>query len=105
MNKINSKEKKIECHLCNDTKSLTQLGIVQIYLLPLKLPIILIFSGIIGALFFSQYMLLLTCMGLMYPLAMADLRMYIYPIASIAHLCGKQLNCPKCEPYCSVFRK
>jgi hypothetical protein len=93
------------CNLCNDTGCLTQKGILKVYLLAAKFPIILMVAGIIGGLFFSRYMLILAGFGLIYPLAMADLRIYLYPIASIACSLGKELNCPKCEPGCSMFRK
>lgn len=95
----------IKCTLCNDTGSLTQKGILKVYLLAVKFPIILMLAGIIGGVFFSKYMFILAAFGLIYPLAMADLRIYLYPVATIAHCLGKKLNCPKCEPGCSMFRK
>ena len=93
------------CQLCNNSGSLTQMGILKVYLLSSKLPLIVILSGVFGALIYSKYILIVPLFGLIYPLAMADLRLYLYPVAAIAHLFGKKLNCPKCEPTCSMFRK
>ena len=101
----NTRQNTPKCNLCNDTGSLTQKGILKIYLLTAKFPIILMLAGIIGGVCFSKYMFIVAVFGLIYPLAMADLRIYLYPVASIAHCLGKKLNCPKCEPGCSMFRK
>ena len=101
---MDSSESNI-CHLCNNSGSLTQMGILKVYLLSSKLPLILIFLGCVGAIMYSQYILIVSLFGLVYPLAMADLRLYLYPVTAIAHLLGKKLNCPKCEPTCSMFRK
>lgn len=95
----------IQCALCGDTKFLTQKGILSVYLLAVKFPVVLMAAGIIGWILYSKYMLTLTVIGLLYPIAMADLRIYLYPVAAIAHCLGKQLNCPKCNPHSSMFRK
>ncbi len=98
-------QKDVACKLCGGTKCLTQSGIVKIYLLPRKFPLILIVAGIAGGVFYSKYIFILAAFGLIAPLAMADFRLYLYPVTAIAHCFGKKLNCPKCEPHCSVFRK
>ena len=96
---------KPRCNLCNGTKCLTQKGILRVYLLPAKFAVLLMIVGIVGGLFFSKYMFILSIAGLLYPLVNADFRFYLYPVTSLAHIMGKKLNCPKCEPHCSVFRK
>lgn len=100
-----TKQTAFNCDLCDDTGSLTQKGILKVYLLAVKFPVVLMMAGIIGGILFSKYMLILTVIGLLYPVAMADLRIYLYPVASIASCFGKKLNCPKCEPHCSMFRR
>ncbi|NOY76208.1 MAG: hypothetical protein GXP32_10540 [Kiritimatiellaeota bacterium] len=100
----NAAQSGLKCPLCGGTKCLTQIGILKIYLLAVKFPVVLMVVGLFGGGVYSKYMLVLTVIGLLYPIAMADLRIYLYPVAAIACLFGKKLNCPKCEPHCSMFR-
>lgn len=98
-------DKQAECNLCGGTGCLTQKGILKVYLLGLKLPIALIMTGIAGGIIYSNYMFILTVMGVLYPPVMADFRLSLYPVAAISHCLGKKLNCPKCVPHCSMFRR
>ena len=94
-----------KCELCDGTGCLTRKGILKVYLLALKLPLVLMFTGLLGGVIYSKYMFILAIVGFGYPLVFADLRLYLYPIATIAHCFGKKLSCPKCEPHCSMFRR
>ena len=98
-------EAKKECSLCHDTECLTQWGIFVIYLMAAKVPLLIIIVSLIGAIAYSSYFYLLFAFGLILPLAQADLRMYLYPIAVISKLAGKKLNCPKCNSQGGMFRQ
>jgi hypothetical protein len=97
-------EAKEECNLCHGTECLTQWGIFVIYLMAAKVPLLIIIVSLIGAIAYSSYFYLLFVLGLILPLAQADLRMYLYPIAVISKLAGKKLNCPKCNSKGTIFR-
>jgi hypothetical protein len=101
---VDSETKNKNCPLCNQTLCLTQYGILKIYLLAAKLPLFIMGLGVLGGLFYSSYLYLLALLGFIMPLAMADFRLYLYPVAAVAHCFGKKLNCPKCEPQGSMFR-
>jgi hypothetical protein len=97
-------ETKEECNLCHGTECLTQWGIFVIYLMAAKIPLLIIIVSLIGAIAYSSYFYLLFVLGLILPLAQADLRMYLYPIAAISKLAGKKLNCPKCNSKGTMYR-
>ena len=97
-------ENKKECKLCHDTECLTQRGIFVVYLMAAKIPLLIIIVSLIGAIAYSSYFYLLFTLGFILPLAQADLRMYLYPIAATAKLLGKKLNCPKCNSKGAMFR-
>ncbi len=97
-------ETKKECNLCHGTKCLTQWGIFVIYLMAAKIYLSIMLVSLIGVITYSSYFYLLFTLGLILPLAQADLRMYLYPIAVIAKLLGKKLNCPKCNSKGAMFR-
>jgi len=97
-------EAKKECNLCHGTESLTYWGIFVIYLMAAKIPVLIIVISFIGAITYSSYFYLLFTFGLVLPLAQADLRMYLYPVAVISKLLGKKLNCPKCNSKGTMFR-
>ena len=96
--------KEKECSLCHGTECLTQWGIFVVYLMAAKIPLFIMLVSLIGALAYSPYFYLLFVLGLVLPLAQADLRMYLYPIAVIAKLAGRKLNCPKCNSKGTMFR-
>ena len=98
-------EVKKECSLCHGTGCLTQWGIFVIYLVAAKVPLLIIIVSLIGAIAYSSYFYLLFVLGLILPLAQADLRMYLYPIAVISKLAGKKMNCPKCNSQGGMFRQ
>ena len=98
-------EDKKECSLCHGTGCLTQWGIFVIYLMAAKVPLLIIVVSLIGAIAYSSYFYLLFVLGLILPLAQADLRMYLYPIAVISKLAGKKMNCPKCNSQGGMFRQ
>ena len=97
-------EVKQECSLCHGTECLTQWGIFVIYLMSAKIPLLIIIVSLIGAIAYSSYFYLLFSLGLIFPLAHADLRMYLYPVAFISKLAGRKLNCPKCNSKGTMFR-
>lgn len=97
-------ETKKECNLCHGTKCLTQWGIFIIYLMAAKIYLLIMLVSLVGVITYSAYFYLLFTLGLILPLAQADLRMYLYPIAVIAKLLGKKLNCPKCNSKGAMFR-
>lgn len=97
-------EAKKECNLCHGTESLTQWGIFVIYFMAAKIPLLIIIVSLIGIITYSSYFYLLFVIGLILPLAQADLRMYLYPVAVISKLAGKKLNCPKCNGKGTMFR-
>ncbi|MDD5597041.1 MAG: hypothetical protein PHV82_03785 [Victivallaceae bacterium] len=94
-----------ECSLCHGTGSLTCRGILVIYLLAAKVPLLIILVSLIGAITYSRYFYLMLGLGMVLPLARADFRMYLYPVALIAKLAGKKLNCPRCNPQGGMFRR
>ena len=96
---------KKECNLCHGTECLTQWGIFVIYLMAAKVPLLIIIVSLIGAIVYSSYFYLMFAFGLILPLAQADLRMYLYPIAVISKLAGKKMNCPKCNSQGGMFRQ
>ena len=98
-------EDKKECSLCHGTGCLTQWGIFVVYLMAAKVPLLIIIVSLIGAIAYSSYFYLLFVLGLILPLAQADLRMYLYPIAVISKLAGKKMNCPKCNSQGGMFRQ
>ena len=98
-------EDKKECSLCHGTGCLTQWGIFVIYLMAAKVPLLIIIVSLIGAIAYSSYFYLLFAFGLILPLAQADFRMYLYPIALISKLAGKKMNCPKCNSQGGMFRQ
>ncbi|QSH41249.1 hypothetical protein P0136_09015 [Lentisphaerota bacterium ZTH] len=105
MNKTDDDTGAAPCPLCAGTLCLSQYGIFKIFLMPAKFPLLLILAGIIGMTVFSKYMLLLSFSGIMIPLASADFRLFMYPVAAVADLLGKAVNCPRCNPFGSVFRR
>lgn len=97
-------EAKKECNLCNATECLTQWGIFVVYLMVAKIPVLIIIVSLIAVITYSSYFYILFFLGLVLPLAQADLRMYLYPVAAIAKLAGRKLNCPKCNSKGTMFR-
>jgi hypothetical protein len=69
-----------------------------------KIPLLIMLFSLIGAITYSPYFYLLFAFGFILPLAQADLRMYLYPVAAIAKLTGRKLNCPKCNSKGTMFR-
>jgi len=97
-------ETQKECKLCGGSECLTQWGIFVIYLMAAKIPVLIIIVSLIGAFAYSPYFYALFVLGLIIPLAQADFRMYLYPVAAVAQLSGKKLNCPKCNSKGTMFK-
>jgi len=97
-------ETKKECNLCHGSKCLSQWGIFVIYLMAAKIPLLIIIASLIGVIIYSSYFYGLFILGLVIPLAQADLRMYLYPVAMISKLAGKKLNCPRCNSKGTMYR-
>ena len=76
----------------------------MIYLMAAKFSLLIMIVSLIGVIAYSSYFYLMFVFGLIFPLVQADLRMYLYPVAVIAKLAGKKLNCPKCNPIGTMFR-
>ncbi len=93
------------CRLCGGTRCLTQAGILRVYLLPHAWAIAVILAGIGLAVWRGKGWLLLSLLAWLIPLAMADLRLLLYPYVAVAKAFGRRPNCPKCEPSGSVFRR
>jgi len=98
-------EAEKECNLCHGTECLTQWGIFVIYLMAAKIPLLIIIVALTGVITYSSYFYILFFLGLVLPLAQADLRMYLYPVALISKLAGRKLNCPKCNSQGGMFRQ
>lgn len=97
--------KAIKCPYCRDTKCLDQQGIVRIFLFP-RLPfLILAVLAAAGGYFFSSFLYLAAIVLFLLPLALADLRLYLFPAVSVMALVfRKKVNCPKCNPAGGLFR-
>lgn len=93
-----------QCNLCHGTGTLTYWGIFVIYLMAAKIPLLIILVALVGVITYSSYFYLMLGLGLVLPLAQADFRMYLYPVAVIAKLAGKKLNCPRCNSQGGMFR-
>jgi hypothetical protein len=96
-------ENKTDCPYCHGSTALTQWGIFRIYLWPCKLAVLVSLAGVLAGFLYSWYFWLLGGLFFLLPLSNADLRLYLYPVVSLACLCGKRANCPKCLPDSSVF--
>ncbi|MDD5697751.1 MAG: hypothetical protein PHH77_03965 [Victivallaceae bacterium] len=94
-----------KCRLCPNTGSLTYRGLFGVYLWTAKTPVAVMLIGLIGAVACSPYFYLLFIIGLVLPLAQADFRLYLYPVAVIAKLAGKKLNCPECSSGGTMYQK
>ena len=94
----------MDCPRCRNTKCLTLSGIVQVFLRP-KLPyLIAALLAALAALFLTPYLYILSVLILLLPLAQADLRLYLFLPLLLAHLAGKKVNCPVCNPGGTLFR-
>jgi hypothetical protein len=94
-----------ECKLCHGTECLTQRGILSIYLLARKLPLGLLVIGIVLGILLGKLWFVIAVVGILITLAGADFRLVLYPVAVLAALCGKKMNCPKCNKYGGMFRR
>jgi len=92
------------CALCGGTKVLDQAGIMKVYLFPAKFALSLMAAGCVLGVIYSAWWLVLAVLGFAVPLANADLRLTLYPVVSVASLCGKKVNCPNCADG-SVFSR
>jgi hypothetical protein len=98
-------ENNAECKLCHGTECLTPYGIIVIYLLARKLPLVLLFVGILLGIILGNLWFIVSVIGILITLAGADFRLILYPVAAVAKLCGRKLNCPKCNPYGGMFKR
>lgn len=98
-------EVNLECKLCHGTECLTQRGILSIYLLARKLPLCFLVIGIVLGSLLGNLWFIIAVVGILITLAGADFRMVLYPVAALAALCGKKMNCPKCNPHGGMFRR
>ena len=108
MNKSSEKviiEADAECKLCHGTECLTQFGILSIYLLARKIPLAFFLSGIVLGVLFGKLWFTIAIIGVLITLAGADFRLVLYPVAALAALCGKKMNCPKCNKYGGMFKR
>lgn len=94
----------MKCPNCNDTEILTAKGICQVFLLPKLLYFVLALLSLIAAFFLTPYLSIAAMIFLLLPLAQADLRLYLFLPVFLAHLAGKKVNCPKCNPGSCLFR-
>lgn len=101
----NEKDADENCPVCKGTGSLTYWGIFVVYLMAAKLSLLIIIFSLVGAIIYTNYFYLLTFVGLMLPFSRADFRLYLYPVAVIAKLFGRELNCPRCNPHGTMFKK
>lgn len=92
------------CPHCHDTEILTLKGIVQIFLRPKGIYILLAFLFAVAAVFSTPFLWAVSIILLLLPLAQADLRIYLFLPVFLAHLAGKKVNCPKCNPGGTLFR-
>jgi hypothetical protein len=97
-------ENDLKCNFCKGQTTLTQLGIMRVYLFPSKFTLSLIVLGIAMSLFISKYWLILSAAACFIPLANADFRIYLYPFAAIGKLSGKEINCPNCATSGTIFK-
>ncbi|MCP3968448.1 MAG: hypothetical protein GY750_19020 [Lentisphaerae bacterium] len=105
MSEIEENTAASPCSFCSGTLCLSQYGIFQIFLMAAKLPLLLIVIGITAALIYSKYFYIIAVFGFIIPLARADFRLYLYPVTAICCLLDKKVNCPRCNPHGSVFRR
>lgn len=101
---VNKKDADDQCPVCKGTGELTYWGIFVVYLMAAKLSLFIIIFSLLGVIFYTNYFYLLTFVGVMLPFARADFRLYLYPVALIAKLFGKKLNCPRCNPQGTMFK-
>lgn len=94
-----------ECKLCHDTGCLPQWGIFVVYLTAAKIPLFIMLVSLAGVIACSSYFYIAAVFGFIIPLVQADFRMYLYPVAVIAKIAGKKLNCPKCNPQAGMFKR
>ena len=103
--KNSTDEVNTECNLCHGTECLTQAGIISIYLLARKLPLLFLLTGIVLGIILGKLWFIIAVVGILITLAGADFRLVLYPVAALAALCGKKMNCPKCNPHGGMFRR
>jgi hypothetical protein len=93
-----------QCSVCKGTGELTYWGIFIVYLMAAKLSLFIIIFSLLGVIIYTNYFYLLTFVGVMLPFARADFRLYLYPVAVLAKLFGRKLNCPRCNPQGTMFK-
>ncbi|MBR2365524.1 MAG: hypothetical protein IKA79_10010 [Lentisphaeria bacterium] len=94
----------MDCPYCHNTKCLTGKGIVRIFLHPGRYYLLPALLCILAAIFFSPYFYIASVIIFLLPLAQADMRMYLFLPVLLAHIAGKKVNCPKCNPSGTLFR-
>lgn len=98
--------KKIRCTFCQGTSCLDLPGIVKVFLRPRVVFLVLALLTAVAAYFFTPFLYLLAAVIFLLPLAMADMRLYLFlPVFLSALLFRKKVNCPKCNPSGTLFRK
>lgn len=98
--------KNIRCTFCQDTRCLDLPGIVTVFLRPRLVFLLLALFTAVGAYFFTPYLYLPAAVLFLLPLALADLRLYLFlPVVLAFLLFRKKVNCPKCNPGGTLFRK
>ena len=98
--------KSIKCTFCQDTRCLDLPGIVKIFLRPRLVFLVLAIITASAAYFSTPYLYLLAAVIFLLPLARADLRLYLFlPVTLAFLLFRKKVNCPKCNPGGTLFRK
>ncbi len=104
MTENNQKDKV--CEVCGGRQWLGQWGIVRVYMFggwSCWVAVVLMAVGLVLGLGWSRYGFVLVVVGYMMPLVNADLRLLLYPYVAMMSLCGKKVNCPKCEASGDIF--
>ncbi len=93
------------CSHCRNSKRLSQRGIAAVYLKPHWWAVLLMLVGVVMAILSGAGWLWFSVLAYVLPLAMADLRLLLYPWVAIGALMGRKANCPICEPSGGVWRR
>ena len=98
--------KNIKCMMCRDTQCLDLTGIVKVFLRPrLMFPVFAAITAA-AAYFLTPFLYFPAAVIFLLPLALADLRLYLFlPVFFSALLFRKKVNCPCCNPSGTLFRK
>lgn len=94
------------CEVCGGEGRLGQWGIARVYMFggwSCRVGIVLMVIGLVLGLGWSRYGFVLVVVGYMMPLVNADLRLLLYPYVAMMGLCGKKVNCLRCDASGDIF--